>query len=101
MDEDSTKEQVLQLVRTGMVKGNADIARELGVSRQWVWYILKQEGLRVTAPRVKGKVAVVCPRCGLERNKFSSVAKNYRTGLYRSCWNKSPEWTQPSDAPGA
>jgi len=77
----TTKQQIIELKKKNPVLRTSDIARLVGVSREWVRRVLKQEGLPTTLTKA-GDVSVrLCARCG------KAISRAGKTGLCLSCYN--------------
>lgn len=59
---------------------NAEIAKRLSVSRQWVWHVLNRANLRIPRPQTE-YCELVCAGCGLIfRRKVAEVERHRKQG---------------------
>ena len=67
-----------------------ELARMLGVKKQWVSEIRLEAGQRTRRTHVKGaRVLLVCSACGLQRVVKPSDARKKKVGLCIGCFRRS------------
>ena len=79
----STRDRILALRSADPTAYASEMARQLGVSRQWVSYVLAEEKLRTVTPRSFPHIA--CKRCG-------GVCRTATRRRVRLCSKCLPVW---------